>query len=471
MNFKKRLKQAFCISAAVAVSFTSVYAEPTPDPEDYPENQYIYVEPWQNEFIQYLLKLGGKFPTNEVINEYNFNSTGTLNLNVSLVSYTDEENNTIEVTSTTDINETIGKHYIDGTQSSYINVPKLTFKSTGTNSSFNTVQNKIECNKVSGTYGFTVNAAGTQGTLNLPNYSCTYSPYGKTELDSVQLNTNNLTFEVNAHNITGTDTTTSEIVFDLDINTDGTITGDLNIETVGYNNFYNSSYYSAPCIDISNINSVSAFNWNYYFRCFAHTEYILLFRCLNTVSSSQIRSIKWYPYNLGGSYNVQTVENRSNLLYFTFTTGNQYDYVSIDLSSIKNCKNLFIYYFGPVNAMPEDLYRYTFGQSQLENLTEHGNTDSQVAVATAATTTNELDTTSTQLHNIDTGYLDQADSAIDDLDTSSVDTLLNTNDFVATANWLSTQITNFLGVNNVFSTVVYFSLVLGIILVVLGRMR
>lgn len=450
------IKRVVNIIVSFAVIFTAffplnVLAESDQDYTDYPYTNNVNIEPWQQVIITTLFKYGASFPSADVITDYNLTSTGSLNLDVELISATDEDGSTITFSSSTEVHEKLAKGYQNGVLNSYITVPKLVFKTVDTTNNYSTVQNIMTCNIVSGT----------------SNYKCTYTPYETSTLESVNLNMQHVNFELTERNITGTDSTTGTALFNLNINTTGTITGTLNIETTGKSVYLNQTSYNAPVIDISKTSFSNAYAGSKNVVLIPNTEYVFVWSNNKGNMSSYINQCKTFD-STGTAHAWEEIENTS-LVVAKFTSGNVTSHSLYFSNNFKvGNKLMYIYYFGPIDSMPDDLYRYVFGRSQLENLTEIGNTESQTVETNTDSTNTQLIGTSGQYTNIENQFNDNFTNAINDLNIT--DTLTNNQKFASSANWVRVQFNRIVN-NTPFASVITFCLIIGFALIMIGKVR
>lgn len=133
------------------------------------------------------------------------------------------------------------------------------------------------------------------------------------------------------------------------------------------------------------------------------------------------------------------------------------------VNGIKNLIGTSNYYLSRIDSRISSLASQTSGNEQ--------NVSSQTSDLSSKTSS--LSTSDTQLHNLETSLLTDMDTNMNNLNTTSVNNLLQNSQFSTTAQWLGSQMTNLVqgSGTSLFEWTFIFPLVIGIALLLIGRLR
>lgn len=168
------------------------------------------------------------------------------------------------------------------------------------------------------------------------------------------------------------------------------------------------------------------------------------------------------------------------------TTGTTKGYVfaSVDLGYTASANNLpspinvLPIYYGSKYTMPEDVYYYIFNEPKPNlsydattyDLLENGNSDTQDSIDSFNDTTSDLTSITSDLHNFESGLNTDLTTQMNQIDFNTSGSIISNNNFLLTSNWVRTQYNRMI-TNNPFGSMISFSLVIGISLLVIGKLR
>lgn len=170
-----------------------------------------------------------------------------------------------------------------------------------------------------------------------------------------------------------------------------------------------------------------------------------------------------------GGYRLNAVSLYSNDLTTSQT-------IYVDYKTINGIVPLYV---GQYNNIPDDLFRFTYGYSRLERLLESGNETSQQVQNNIDDITDDFSDSSQIIASADTTAIDNLDNALDDININFDITGISR--FRTSMNWVSSTFVhiikndfidseNYEG-RNIFEYVLMFSLVLGLALTIIGKLR
>lgn len=144
--------------------------------------------------------------------------------------------------------------------------------------------------------------------------------------------------------------------------------------------------------------------------------------------------------------------------------------LSFDIPSLSGLKHVLPLYFGYTISMPESVYSiFNAPRGQLVYMI--GDSSSDSAGSNIDNKSDALSSAASSLNSIESQYLTNMNLQMNNIDfTGEGVALINNGNFLTSANWVRTQF-NRMTSNNVFGTMIYFSLVLGLSLLVLGKLR
>lgn len=185
--------------------------------------------------------------------------------------------------------------------------------------------------------------------------------------------------------------------------------------------------------------------------------------------------------NTYSNYTFEYVETlyRNNLAPFSivkghlFSNDNQTQTVRFKVAQALKFMPVYANYTPLLNLSTDFALQFNLDNRLLLDIEalNQGSQESQSAGDNIDNVSSSLDTASDQLHNFDTQYLNNMNTQMNNIDfTGDGVALINNGNFLSSANWVRTQF-NRMTSNNVFGTMIYFSLVLGLSLLVLGKLR
>lgn len=169
------------------------------------------------------------------------------------------------------------------------------------------------------------------------------------------------------------------------------------------------------------------------------------------------------------------------------TTGNTkgYTFASIDLG-FRNSNsydypepyNILPIYYGSKYTMPEDVYYYIFNEPKPNlsydattyELLNNGNEFTQDSINDFNTTSNDLTSITSDLHDFESDLESDLITQMNAIDINESGSIISNNNFLLTSNWVRTQYNRMI-TNNPFGSMISFSLVIGISLLVIGKLR
>lgn len=246
------------------------------------------------------------------------------------------------------------------------------------------------------------------------------------------------------------------------------------------------------------ITSPKSYTSNNRIRVTKEPIYILYFSTFNTTTNN----LKVYPSdsNYPISYTRVTTDAQSlvaGVVYLVClkiwaenvpTTGNTkgYTFGSVDLgwtnnnatANGSNYNTILPIYYGSKYTMPEDVYYYIFNAAKPNlsydattyDLLENGNSDTQDTIDSFNDTTSDLTSITSDLHNFESGLNNDLTTQMNQIDFNASGSIISNNNFLLTSNWVRTQYNRMI-TNNPFGSMISFSLVIGISLLVIGKLR
>lgn len=138
-------------------------------------------------------------------------------------------------------------------------------------------------------------------------------------------------------------------------------------------------------------------------------------------------------------------------------------------------ENIVPLYVGYKKYMSDDMYRYIYGGDRtidaINNLDNHvtiGTNSTPGTVSNNNTITNSFNNNSDDLYNIENTWNDDMNNNLNNLDINSE--MISSNKFLVTANWVRTQFER-LVLNTPFELLLIYSLILGIALIFIGKVK
>lgn len=125
-------------------------------------------------------------------------------------------------------------------------------------------------------------------------------------------------------------------------------------------------------------------------------------------------------------------------------------------------------YVGFLNNMPDDLYRYCIGTDRTRDLMENGSAASQAVESTANSTNNAFNISAQQYENIENSFSQNMNTSLSN--TSTTSSMFSNSKFLSTANWVKVQFERIV-INTPFELLIVYCLILGIALVLIGKVR
>lgn len=172
-----------------------------------------------------------------------------------------------------------------------------------------------------------------------------------------------------------------------------------------------------------------------------------------------------YNFNIPiGGYYLNMVEIEPNI-----NTGYVFLYNAVKPT------NLIPIYTGLKSKIPDDIYRFLYDNDRtidaINNLDNHvtvGTNSTSGTVSNNNTITNSFNNNSDDLYNIENTWNDDMNNNLNNLDINSE--MISSNKFLVTANWVRTQFER-LVLNTPFELLLIYSLILGIALIFIGKVK
>lgn len=208
------------------------------------------------------------------------------------------------------------------------------------------------------------------------------------------------------------------------------------------------------------------------------------------VSSANITDTQAIPYTESGYTTTltritnDTLTVLSGVQYFivlklTATTLHPrgYNWVTIDMPFVATSTVLPMY-LGTEELMPDDIHQavfgYTIGKSVSDDITHDllsdGTSDSQNAASDLDNTTSDLTTVTNNLNNFESNLASDLSTQMNAIDINASGSIISNNNFLLTSNWVRTQYNRMIN-NNPFGSMISFSLVIGLSLLIIGKLR
>lgn len=151
--------------------------------------------------------------------------------------------------------------------------------------------------------------------------------------------------------------------------------------------------------------------------------------------------------------------------FFKFTLiNNTSSVINASIEALSSLKLVGIYLSSSI-GLTEDFASLWFGSDL-----QHTSDDFSSGVSDVIESSDEFSSYSDQLHDLDVGALDDMESSLTNIDTSISGSILSVTRLTQAANWVRTQY-NRMTLNTPFASLITFSLTIGIVLILLGRLR
>lgn len=192
---------------------------------------------------------------------------------------------------------------------------------------------------------------------------------------------------------------------------------------------------------------------------------------VNLITSSQVRNAYLYTIAIGPNntdyrryvvLDFPTINTNTKLIPLYVGLGNDLN------DSLKQQIGLTTRSEKALETIAANSQQNTLAVQRQNSLVEYGNTNSQSATSDLTQSNSELSGSVSQINSIETGYNDDLNAALNDIDLST--DLVQHTGFTNAALWVSAQF-NRLVVGTPFELVMTFSLITGLALVLIGKMR
>lgn len=255
------------------------------------------------------------------------------------------------------------------------------------------------------------------------------------------------------------------------------------------NNYYE---YYIPWLVSSNVPSWNSYTSNSRFYLYKDKPYYISF--YSNVNSGNGQNFNFISASGVGVYQVSTIiDNASNNMYMKTYKIVRTDQSGWQTLNIPNFTGKSVRIIPIYNGTGEDLDDLTLQHIGLDSKTiteikksntwlntisqqvgsiyqkiNEGSSEAQAAASAADSNNTQLQTQVSNMDQIESGYIDDLDSNFESIDINANTVLLTNDKFLATANWVSTQFTN-LTYGNPIGSLLTFSFVLGLALILLGK--